>query len=128
VLRGLANASIGALTGDPGRTVDGVRRMTDSGFADPEGLFFLVRYLARVEARDEAQGLFERVVDAGFTVPSAWRRDPWLESLRDLPRFAAAMARAEAAVEDARLLFARAGGPRLLGISSGTRSNAGVAN
>lgn len=127
VLRGLADASIGALTGDPGRTVDGVCRMTDSGFADPEGLFFLVRYLARVEALDEALGLFERVVDAGFTVPSSWRQDPWLESLRGLPRFAAAMARAEAAVENARLLFAHAGGPRLLGISSGSGSGAGSA-
>lgn len=125
VLRGLADASIGALTGDPVRTVDGVRRMTDSGFADPEGLFFLVRYLARVEALDEALALFERVVDAGFTAPSSWRRDPWLQPLRHLPRFGAAMARAEAAVETAQLLFAQAGGPRLLGVSSGTRSSAG---
>lgn len=127
VLRGLADASIGALTGDPERTVEGVRAMTDSGFSDPEGLFFLVRYLARAELHDEALTLFDRVVDAGFTVPSSWRRDPWLDSLRELPRFGAAMARAEAAVDNARLLFAQAGGPRLLGLASGIRSSAGAA-
>jgi non-specific serine/threonine protein kinase len=127
VLRGLANAAIGALTGDRQRTIDGVRGMTEPGFADPEGLYFLVRYLARVGARDEALALLERVVDAGFTVPSSWRRDSWLDSLRDLPRFDAALARADAAVEHARLLLTQAGGQRILGISSGSGPSTGAA-
>lgn len=128
VLRGLANAAIGALTGDRARTIEGVRSMTEPGFADPEGLYFLVRYLARVEARDEAVALFDRVVDAGFTVPSSWRRDPWLDSLRGLPRFDTAIERADAAVDNARRLFAQSGGQRLLGTSSGSGSSLGAAS
>jgi TolB-like protein len=115
--RQLAISSIGVLRGDPEAALAGARAMVGGGFRDAEGLFFLVRNLARCGLVGEALDQLERVVAGGFTVPSVLRADPWLESLRGEPRFAATLAAAEQAHRHAADLFLRAGGPRLLGLS-----------
>jgi len=124
--RTLAESSIGVLSGDREAAVAGARKMLAGGFDDPEGLYFVVRNLAHVGEGEHAMEVFERVVRGGFTVPTAFDSDPWLDPLRADSRFNALATEATAAQKHAAELFDRAGGARLLGlVDSSRRSSVG---
>ena len=54
---------------------------------DPEALYYQTRCYARLGERDRALDLLERLSRSFFPV-STFEHDPWLEPLRDSPRFA----------------------------------------
>jgi len=123
----LAESSIGALCGDRNAVISGSQRMIDSGFADPEGLYFVVRNFAKIGELDRSLDLLERIVRSGFTIPITLESDAWLAPLRETPRFAELLGEAAAANRHAAELFERAGGPRLLGVAEPTRNLSGGA-
>ena len=86
------------------------------GIRDPEARYFVGRHL--VFAGDLAGGLdsIEWAVDNGFFCSPAMARDPWLDSVRNRPEFAAIMRRAEARHRDAVVTFMSAEGDRVLGL------------
>jgi hypothetical protein len=55
------------------------------------------------------------VVEDGFFCVPAFTRDPWLDSLRGTPEFAAVVRRAEARHRQALISFLTAEGDRVLG-------------
>ena len=112
----IAESAIAVLSGDRAAALDAARRTIATGFADPEGIYFVVRHFSRLGEVDEALDQLARVVHAGFTVPTAFRADPWLAPLAAAPRFAAILAEADAAHRHAAEMFERAGGPRILGV------------
>jgi TolB-like protein len=108
-----------ALTGDREGVLGVVGVFHGSDFHDPEGIYFIARCAACVGATDEALALFETAVGRGFHVPTLFARDPWLDSIRSLPRFTAAVERAEAGKARAAAMYAEAGGELLLGVPAG---------
>jgi serine/threonine-protein kinase len=114
-------SSAGAFRGDRDAVLKGYRRLVDGGFSDCEGLFFIVRALAKVGELEPALELLDEVVHGGFTAPETMRRDPWLESLRGEPRFEELLAQASDARRHAADLFVRAGGNRVLALGDPTR-------
>ena len=83
---------------------------------DPEGRFYAARHLAYLGDSETALSLLEGAVEAGFFCVPAFTRDPWLDSLRGTPEFAAIMRRAEARHRQAVISFLTAEGDRVLGI------------
>jgi tetratricopeptide (TPR) repeat protein len=86
------------------------------GIGDPEARYFIGRHLAFVGEQDGALTALEWAVDNGFFGAPAMVRDPWLDSIRNLPAFAAIMRRAEARHRDAVVTFLSAEGDRVLGL------------
>jgi len=85
-------------------------------FRDPCGRYYLRRLLARVGETGAALDALRATVDGGFVCFSFFTRDPWLDSLRTNPTFRATLSRAEARNPEARALFLRADGDRIVGI------------
>jgi len=108
------------IEGDADASVATVGRIVNSGFGDPEALFYLTRHLAHLNHVDAALELFERVVGGGFFCYPAMVADPWLDPVRKLPRFERLLATAEQQHQAASSGFARLHGERLLGIETGT--------
>ena len=107
-----------------GRVADSlaaIHRITATDFRDPEGLFYFVRHLAHLEERDAAVQLFQRVVRGGFCCFPAMARDPWLDSIRDLPEFAKLLREARTKHREALAAFDSVKGDVTLGISRNTR-------
>ena len=106
------------LEGDQAGSLAAVGRVVSSEFSDPEGLFYLTRHLAHLNQVDAALDLFGRVVGGGFFCYPAMLGDPWLQPIRNTPRFAKLLDTAakehQAAAED----FARLEGARILGIGA----------
>lgn len=71
---------------------------------DPEALFYMARSYARNGETEKALDLLERASRSFFAV-STFERDPWLESLRGLPRFAAILAAARERHREARQIY-----------------------
>lgn len=96
-----------------------VRRFVDelvnSGFSDPEGLFYMAVVVAHVEDIERALELLDRVVETGFFCYPAFTRHPWLEPLRARPEFVAILRKVERRHREARAAFIEAGGEALLG-------------
>ena len=88
---------------------------SSSAFSDPEGLFYLTRHLAHLNAGDAALELFERVVGGGIFCYPAMSSDPWLDPIRDRPKFVRMIERAEQQHQAAASEFARLDGNRILG-------------
>jgi TolB-like protein len=84
---------------------------------DPEMQYYLARQLARLGAGERALQEMGKVVESGFHCPEAFARDPWLESVRSTPEFAAILERAESGRRRAATAFVEAGGERLLGVA-----------
>ena len=87
-----------------------------SGFRDGEGIYYCVRSLAYLGETDRALEAFERVIQYGFCCAPAFARDPWLDSLRGLPRFTGLVRTAEQRHRAAAAAFVQHGGARLLGL------------
>jgi serine/threonine protein kinase/tetratricopeptide (TPR) repeat protein len=83
---------------------------------DPEGRYYVGRHLAQAGDHAGALTAIEWAVDNGFFCAPAMARDPWLDSLRGRPEFAAIMRRAEARHRDAIVTFMSAEGDRVLGL------------
>lgn len=81
---------------------------------DPEALFYLARQLARVGAVELAIAQLERALGLGFYCVPALQDDPWLDPLKDRPRFRSILEEMEGRQKSAAERFARAGGHELL--------------
>lgn len=102
------------LEGDHAASVAAVNRILDSGFSDPQALFYLTRHLAYLSEIDAAIALFDRVVAGGFIAYPTMARDPWLEPLRKDGRFRQTMASVEQRYLEAEQSFQRLDGHRML--------------
>lgn len=89
---------------------------------DGEGIYYVSRQLAYMGVVDEAIEGLERSLDGGYFCYPAAARDPWLDGLRELPRFRDWLERLRTRHERAAATFQAAGGPRLLE-SAGTRAS-----
>jgi hypothetical protein len=103
------------LEGKPAESIAAVRRIVDSGFRDPEGLFFLSRHLAHLGETAPALELLDRVIGGGFFCYPAMAGDPWLEPLQKEAGFTKLMAQAESHHRRAVSAFERLGGATILG-------------
>ena len=113
-LRDFAVAARTLIEGNAGDSMAAVGRILASDFSDPEGLFYLSRHLAHLNATGPAVDLLERVVAGGFFCYPAMTSDPWLAPLRSKPAFTKLLRQAETQHREASALFARAGGERAL--------------
>jgi hypothetical protein len=93
-------------------------RVAQSGFRDPEGLYFQARSAAFVHSPETAFAILERVVNDGFLCHRSMDLDPWLDSLRGDPEYRRIHRMSDERHREARVQFLEAGGDRLLGISS----------
>lgn len=84
---------------------------------DPESSYYCGRHLAHLGDTETALNLLEQSVDGGYTCVEPLMNDPWLDALRDAPRFVALLARARERNESATAAFHAARGPQLLGLS-----------
>ena len=104
------------LEGQTDESLAAIGRVVASDFRDPEGLFYLSRHLAHLQATGPSLDLLERVVDGGFSCFPAMARDPWLDSLRKKPAFTRLVRRAETRHQDAVAAFERLGGGKILNV------------
>ena len=111
----LAVACRSALEGRGDECRDASRRIVESRFHDPEGLYFVAQALGRIGEVDGTLDLLARVVGGGFSCPSLIERDPCFERLREHPRYQEALALARASVGEATAAYVAAGGPLALG-------------
>ncbi len=109
-----ASAARTLLEGDHAGSIAAVRRILDSGFSDPQALFYLTRHLAHLGETDAAIALFDRVVAGGFIAYPAMARDPWLEPLRDDRRFMQTLASVKERYLEAEKKFEMLDGHRML--------------
>ena len=116
-LRDFAVAARTLIEGHPEVSIAAVERIVDSGFRDPEGLFYLSRHLAHLNASAAALKLLERVVASGYCCYPTMARDPWLDSLRKTSAFAALLRQTEALHQSAQAAFERVGGRDVLGLA-----------
>lgn len=104
------------LEGRVAESLAAVHRIAQTDFRDPEGLFYLVRHLAHLNEKDAAVQLFRRVVCGGFFCYPAMAKDPWLDSIRDLPDFSKLLRDARAKHREALAAFERVNGHVTLGM------------
>jgi DNA-binding winged helix-turn-helix (wHTH) protein len=115
--RDFSIAARALLEGRMADSLAAIHRIAATDFRDPEGLFYLVRHLAHLKAKDAAVQLFQRVVRGGFWCYPAMARDPWLNSIRDLPEFAKLLREARTKHREALAAFERVNGHVTLGVS-----------
>ena len=83
---------------------------------DPEGRYYAARHLAYIGDSELALSLLSGAVEDGFFCLPAFTRDPWLDSVRNTPEFAALLRRAETRHRQAVISFLTGEGDRVLGI------------
>jgi len=81
---------------------------------DAEAHYYLARSYAKLGLADRFLPAMERVVAGGFYCYDTFLSDPWLASVRSLPRVNELLALAQAEMLGARAVFQRAGGETLL--------------
>ena len=106
------------LEGNRAESIAAVRRIVESGFRDPEGLFFLSRHLAHLGESAAALELLARVIAGGYFCHPAMAADPWLEPLQKEPEFTKLMGQAEYQHQRAVSAFERLGGATILGAAT----------
>jgi serine/threonine protein kinase/tetratricopeptide (TPR) repeat protein len=104
--------------GHPAESANAMRRIATSDFKDPEGFFYAARHLAYLGHSDDALAALARATAGGFHCYPALARDPWLDPVRALPRFAQTLREVEARHREARAAFVAAGGDKVLGLPS----------
>jgi tetratricopeptide (TPR) repeat protein len=103
------------LEGDREGCLAAIDHIQQSDFADPEGPYFLARYLAKLGEHERAQQAIADVVDHGFVASTFMRTDPWTAALHGTAAFERTMARADARHREAAAAYADARGAELLG-------------
>ena len=102
----------------PEESASAMRRIVTSDFKDPEGLFYAARHLAYLGQNDDALVALAKSTAGGFHCYPALARDPWLDSIRALPKFAQILREVEARHREARAAFVAAGGDKVLGLQT----------
>ena len=99
-----------------GRPEESLAAMTRAikTFSDPESFYYGARHFAYLGDTASALDLAERSVAGGYTCAEPLMNDPWLDPLRDAPRFKALLSRAQERNAAARAAFTAAHGPQLL--------------
>jgi TolB-like protein len=115
VLGALKTCSRAALEGARDECRESGKIVLDSAFHDPEGLYFILRALARVDETELAMSALRRIVAGGFVCVDTYRSDPALDSLRDDPEFDSILADADEANRQAVETYRREDGESLLG-------------
>ena len=95
-----------------------------AGIRDPENLYYMSAMAAYVGDVERSLAMLERVVAGGWFCHRTIAREPWLECVRDTPRFAALVTEAETGHRRAAAAFLEAGGDRLLGLMTAGRGPA----
>ncbi len=85
---------------------------------DPEFLYQWALMASHVGDTTRALDTLERVVDRGWCCAANMAHDPWLDDVRDEPRFATLLSKAEERHRAAVAAFRDAGGDRLLGVTT----------
>ncbi|HMC21015.1 MAG TPA: protein kinase [Thermoanaerobaculia bacterium] len=96
-------ALLGTLQGDREFALPGIEKIVTHN-RDPEAWFYQVRSLARLGDREEALNQLERVSRSFFPIYT-FEHDPWLEPLRESPRFAEILRGAKERHEAARSVW-----------------------
>ncbi len=115
IARDMLTCSRATLERDEAAALAAGRRVFDSGFNDPEGLYYMLRNMAFLGLVDVALDVFDRVVRGGLRCAASFRADPWLANLREDDRYDAILLRAEAGHAEALAVYREAGGDALLG-------------
>lgn len=89
--------------------------ITESGFKDPEGEYYLARQLAYVSDAARATLLLKKAVDGGYFCYPQMASDPWLDPIRGDAEFKQILHRAQSLYQEAIEVFTAEGGPGLLG-------------
>lgn len=84
---------------------------------DPENLYYMGLMAAFVGDVERTLTMLERAVQGGWLCHATIADEPWLDRVRDTPRFAAVVAEAKARHRQAATAFADASGPKLLGMA-----------
>jgi TolB-like protein len=90
---------------------------------DAEGMYYTSRQLAYVGAHEDAMDGLERSLASGYFCLPVLLTDPWLDGLRETPRFQRHVDRVRTRHKSALVSFGVAGGLKLLGAA---RPEAGV--
>jgi DNA-binding winged helix-turn-helix (wHTH) protein/tetratricopeptide (TPR) repeat protein len=105
------------LEGDRAAALAAVEPLLTNPTRDPEGYYFIARYLARLGDPARANDALASALAGGFNANRAMECDPWLDPLRGTPGFAAVKADAAAGYRVAVTAFKDAGGEDVLGLN-----------
>ena len=102
------------LEGDRAGCAAAIDHLLAIDFPDPEGLYWIGRYLARI-GDPRAHGVIESAIDGGFNALSFMRWDPWIDPIRGTAAFESTLAKAEGKYHSAASVYIEAGGSQVLG-------------
>ena len=109
---------VACLSDGPGAREAAERAVGQMSWSDPEGYTSGGIMLCKLGSHDLALLALGKAVDGGYTVTEPLLHDPWLAPLRDNPRFAEILQRAQARRDEALAVFRAEGGEGLLGLRS----------
>ncbi|HEX9408011.1 MAG TPA: BTAD domain-containing putative transcriptional regulator, partial [Thermoanaerobaculia bacterium] len=94
---------LGTIEGDRASALPAIEKIIAHN-RDPEAWYYQTRSLAHLGERDKALDLLDRVSHSFFPM-FAFEHDPWLDPLRDSPRFASILNAAKQRHEQARAVW-----------------------
>lgn len=101
------------LEGQRDESLAALHRAQDA-VTDPEARYYVARSFARLTEPDAALVSLRAAIDGGYFCYPALEGDPWLDSVRGAPAFAAVLDTARARHESTVLAFTEADGQPLL--------------